>query len=39
MDQRPSSPDYYIGVGRSSKSRHPYDYEVVAKQNALEDLA
>ncbi|QTN38779.1 LPP20 family lipoprotein [Cryomorphaceae bacterium] len=39
IGQRPSNPDYYIGLGRSSKSLNPLDYNAVAKQNALEDLA
>ncbi len=37
--QRPADSEYYIGVGHSSKTIHPFDYDVVAKQNALEDLA
>lgn len=39
VDRRPADSDYYIGVGRSSKTIHPFDFDVVAKQNALEDLA
>ncbi len=36
---RPSDTDYYIGVGKASKSEHPFDYTSVAKQSALEELS
>lgn len=36
---RPHSPNFYIGVGSCSKFAQPYDYQTVAKKNALNDLA
>lgn len=39
VSQRPAESNFFIGIGRSSKQLHPLDFDVVAKQNALEDLA
>jgi uncharacterized lipoprotein YajG len=36
---RPNDAAYYIGVGKASKSVHPFDYASVAKQSALEELS
>ena len=39
VGNRPQSPSYYIGVGSCSKFSQPYDYQTIAKKNALNDLA
>jgi len=39
VGNRPHSPSYYIGVGSCSKFSQPYDYQTIAKKNALNDLA
>jgi hypothetical protein len=39
VGNRPHSPSYYIGVGSCSKYSQPYDYQTIAKKNALNDLA
>lgn len=39
VSNRPASPGYYIGIGSCSKIAQPLDYQVVAKKNALNDLA
>lgn len=36
--QRPVNTLYYIGIGIASKSSNPYNYQQVAKKNALNDL-
>jgi hypothetical protein len=36
---RPHSASYYIGVGSCSKYAQPYDFQTIAKKNALNDLA
>lgn len=39
VGNRPHSPSYYIGIGSCSKANQPYDYQTIAKKNALNDLA
>ncbi len=39
ITERPSSGAFYIGVGSSSKTREPIDFQQVAKKNALADLS
>lgn len=39
VGNRPHSPSYYIGIGSCSKFAQPYDYQTIAKKNALNDLA
>ena len=39
VDQRPASGAYYIGIGSSSKTREPLEFQNVAKKNALADLS
>ncbi|MFM7234385.1 MAG: LPP20 family lipoprotein [Flavobacteriales bacterium] len=39
VGNRPHSPAYYIGVGSCSKFAQPYDYQTIAKKNALNDMA
>jgi len=39
ITERPSSGAYYIGVGSSSKTREPIDFQQIAKKNALADLS
>jgi hypothetical protein len=39
VGNRPHSPSYYIGIGSCSKFSQPYDYQTIAKKNALNDLA
>lgn len=39
VGNRPHSPSYYIGIGSCSKASQPYDYQTIAKKNALNDLA
>jgi hypothetical protein len=36
---RPHSSTYYIGIGSCSKFSQPYDFQTIAKKNALNDLA
>lgn len=35
---RPTNENYYVGVGIASKINNPYDYQQIAKKNALNDL-
>jgi len=39
VGNRPHSSVHYIGVGSCSKLSRPYDYQTIAKKNALNDLA
>jgi hypothetical protein len=39
VGNRPHSGSHYIGVGSCSKFSQPYDYQTIAKKNALNDLA
>ncbi|MFN5621595.1 MAG: LPP20 family lipoprotein [Flavobacteriales bacterium] len=39
VGNRPHSSAYYIGIGSCSKFAQPYDFQTVAKKNALNDLA
>ena len=39
VGNRPHSLSYYIGVGSCSKFSQPYDFQTIAKKNALNDLA
>jgi len=39
VGNRPHSPSYYIGIGSCSKFAQPYEYQTIAKKNALNDLA
>jgi len=39
VGNRPHSSSYYIGVGSCSKFSQPYDFQTIAKKNALNDLA
>jgi len=39
VNARPHNGAFYIGVGSSSKTSQPLDYQNVAKKNALNDLA
>jgi hypothetical protein len=39
VGNRPHSPSYYIGIGSCSKLSQPFDYQTIAKKNALNDLA
>lgn len=39
VGNRPHSSMHYIGVGSCSKLNRPYDYQTIAKKNALNDLA
>src|SRR5690606_16411007 len=39
VNARPHNSAYYIGIGSSSKTAQPFDYQNVAKKNALNDLA
>ncbi len=39
VEQRPVDPQYYIGIGYASKTEHPTDYQKVARDNALSDIA
>jgi len=36
---RPHNSAYYIGIGSSSKTAQPFDYQSIAKKNAFNDLA
>ncbi len=38
VEQRPVNGFYYTGIGFVSKSQRPYDYQQIAKKNALDDL-
>jgi hypothetical protein len=38
VKNRPVNEAYYIGVGIASKTNNPFDYQQVAKKNALNDL-
>jgi hypothetical protein len=38
VKNRPVNEAYYIGVGIASKANNPFDYQQVAKKNALNDL-
>ncbi len=38
VEQRPVNGFYYTGIGYVSKSQRPYDYQQIAKKNALDDL-
>jgi hypothetical protein len=38
VQNRPVNEAYYIGIGIASKSSNPFDYQQVAKKNALNDL-
>lgn len=35
---RPTNENYYVGVGIASKINNPFDYQQIAKKNALNDL-
>lgn len=35
---RPTNESYYVGVGIASKINNPFDYQQIAKKNALNDL-
>jgi hypothetical protein len=35
---RPTNESYYVGVGIASKSNNPFNYQQIAKKNALNDL-
>jgi hypothetical protein len=39
VGNRPHSSSFYIGIGSCSKFSQPYDYQTIAKKNALNDLA
>jgi hypothetical protein len=39
VGNRPHSSSHYIGIGSCSKFAQPYDYQTIAKKNALNDLA
>ncbi len=39
IEQRPVDNAYYIGIGYASKTKHPTDYQKVARDNALSDIA
>ena len=39
VGNRPHSASHYIGIGSCSKFSQPYDYQTIAKKNALNDLA
>jgi LPP20 lipoprotein len=39
VGSRPHNSGYYIGIGTSSKTAQPLDYQAIAKKNALNDLA
>ncbi len=39
VGNRPHSSAYYIGIGSCSKFAQPYDYQTIAKKNALNDMA
>jgi hypothetical protein len=39
VGNRPHSSMHYIGVGSCSKLSRPFDYQTIAKKNALNDLA
>jgi hypothetical protein len=39
VGNRPHSSSHYIGIGSCSKFSQPYDYQTIAKKNALNDLA
>jgi hypothetical protein len=39
VGNRPHSGSHYIGIGSCSKFSQPYDYQTIAKKNALNDLA
>ncbi len=39
IEQRPVNPQFYIGIGYASKTDHPTDYQKVARDNALSDIA
>jgi hypothetical protein len=38
VEQRPVNSFYYTGIGFVSKSQRPYDYQQIAKKNAMDDL-
>jgi hypothetical protein len=38
VQNRPVNALYYIGIGIASKANNPYDYQQVAKKNAVNDL-
>lgn len=38
VKNRPVNEAYYVGVGIASKANNPFDYQQVAKKNALNDL-
>lgn len=38
VQNRPINQLYYIGIGIASKKNNPYDYQQVAKKNAVNDL-
>jgi hypothetical protein len=39
VTNRPTNPEYYIGVGVASKTNNPTSYSIVAQRNALNELA
>jgi hypothetical protein len=38
VQSRPTNDQYYIGIGIASKTNNPFDYQQVAKKNAVNDL-
>jgi hypothetical protein len=38
VQNRPTNELYYVGVGIASKANNPFDYQQVAKKNAVNDL-
>jgi hypothetical protein len=38
VENRPTNELYYIGIGLASKAKNPFDYQQVAKKNAVNDL-
>ncbi|MES2780504.1 MAG: LPP20 family lipoprotein [Bacteroidota bacterium] len=38
VHNRPTNENYYVGVGIASKLNNPFDYQQIAKKNALNDL-
>lgn len=39
IEQRPVDAEYYIGIGYASKVKNPTDYQKLARDNALSDIA
>lgn len=38
VNNRPTNELYYVGIGIASKTNNPFDYQQVAKKNAVNDL-